>query len=1025
MGFDDIEKDDKIEKNENENIILDERSMNYLAKKILNKNNNIINDNSLILSLTFSDISRLCYSIKILLKKYSEEFKDINKEHLIDFIYDLLFCEKDIIIKDDQIKSVLLQLLKKKIKEHSKEEAEKQINNFIFDQNESLENYLSIVYASFLINLHLCIIGPPGVGKTTSAKFISEILQTENENYKFFPFHRNTKITELYGTLNIKEQKMDHYNGPLIESAQKGFIFIADEMNLSSITTMKSIVPFLDPLLSKNLLVPGLEKPFDINENFFFIACQNDLDNLGRNCVPDILQRKLRNINYPKQTEEEIKNICKKKRIKNFGKGNKFSEKDSELLGEFMVKYNETIDNYNLPLLKWSFRDIDKIIRRISEHISDDENYKNFEYFHFIYFYLLSPIPYDYFDKTFKSQKLINIINSLFINVFNKKNISDELLKIYCDNPKADLENDYIMKGNLGIKFNNLTRMINENQMFDEELNLSFYYDDLFKLKLISSEEPILLMGPSSYKTYLAKYFINEINKKNFSIINLNQKTTIEELLGGPQALPANFYMFFYDLLKDIINYKEDNSNTINEEIENMKNAIDQKRGNKKLFDILNNLYFHLKNSINKNIDLIRNECEQENISKRKTNSLPQLEFKPGSVLLSILKEESLIFKNVQEVSTEIFERFNELFGSERVLSLNEDIYGTLFPSKKDKIIDRAINLKFMDKIYIFATCPENSFQSLSESITSRFSVICVREHGKEERKKIIRNYYKNNCTILPDLYLNKILEQINNVDKINKLKNLIDIFQEMNYNQDNLDIINNKNQILSNLNYSISNILLDNDNLKLYDFKEYKLSPLYYDNNFLISRISNLRIYSQNINKIEFENIAFTPIFNKIIDLLHFGICTGTSIILEGGPGQGKQKAINYISNLLDYDVENIVITNNFSVDDLFKKTILSKKDGIIGIEQIITKLSEILSKSHSKFSEKLYKNAGTTINNLKMEQNIQKPILFVFHNIHKASADVLSKISSIFNEKNRTHNYFLIGLINIKESLIERNSL
>ena len=114
LGFDDIEKDDKIEKNENENIILDERSMNYLAKKILNKNNNIINDNSLILSLTFSDISRLCYSIKILLKKYSEEFKDINKEHLIDFIYDLLFCEKDIIIKDDQIKSVLLQLLKKK-----------------------------------------------------------------------------------------------------------------------------------------------------------------------------------------------------------------------------------------------------------------------------------------------------------------------------------------------------------------------------------------------------------------------------------------------------------------------------------------------------------------------------------------------------------------------------------------------------------------------------------------------------------------------------------------------------------------------------------------------------------------------------------------------------------------------------------------------------------------------------------------------------------------------------------------------
>ena len=238
-----------------------------------------------------------------------------------------------------------MQLLNKKIEELPKEEKEKISNNFIFEQNKTLENYLSIVLASFLINLHLCIIGPPGVGKTASAKFISQILQTKNENYKFFPFHRNTKITELYGSLNIKEQKMEHFNGPLIESAQKGCIFIADEMNLSSISTMKSIVPFLDPLLSKNLLVPGLENPFDIKENFFFIACQNDIDNLGRNCVPDILQRKLRNINYPKQTEEEIKKICTRKRIKNFGERKEFSEKDSELLGEFMRKYNEIIDN--------------------------------------------------------------------------------------------------------------------------------------------------------------------------------------------------------------------------------------------------------------------------------------------------------------------------------------------------------------------------------------------------------------------------------------------------------------------------------------------------------------------------------------------------------------------------------------------------------------------------------------------------------------------------------------------------------
>ena len=192
--------------------------------------------------------------------------------------------------------------------------------------------------------------------------------------------------------------------------------------------------------------------------------------------------------------------------------------------------------------------------------------------------------------------------------------------------------------------------------------------------------------------------------------------------------------------------------------------------------------------------------------------------------------------------------------------------------------------------------------------------------------------------------------------------------------------------------------------------------SPLKDEDNFLVSKISNLKIFYQKNVEIREEKIVFTPVFNEMLDLLHFGICTGTPIILEGLPGQGKRKVVNYISEKLNYDVENIVITNNFSVDNLYKKTSLeSNDDGIFTIEVVDTKLNKILNLN------KLPKDRVNE-NYVNGEVNKQKPILFVFHNIQKARADVLSEISNIFNKKCVGTNYFFIGIINYKESFIER---
>ena len=66
----------------------------------------------------------------------------------------------------------------------------------------------------------------------------------------------------------------------------EGSIFIADEFNLCTSKTMKSLLPSLSQLRDYHIYIPGLEKKIKINENFIFIACQNKVGTLGRNNYP-------------------------------------------------------------------------------------------------------------------------------------------------------------------------------------------------------------------------------------------------------------------------------------------------------------------------------------------------------------------------------------------------------------------------------------------------------------------------------------------------------------------------------------------------------------------------------------------------------------------------------------------------------------------------------------------------------------------------------------------------------------------
>jgi hypothetical protein len=105
---------------------------------------------------------------------------------------------------------------------------------------------------------------------------------------------------------------------------------------------MKSVTPVLEQTFNQVLIIPGIEGMASIDPNFFFIICQNDVENFGRNELPDKIKIKLRKIIYPEQTKEEIESICISinNSLYNEGQKNKLEDIEAKFCGDFMILVN-------------------------------------------------------------------------------------------------------------------------------------------------------------------------------------------------------------------------------------------------------------------------------------------------------------------------------------------------------------------------------------------------------------------------------------------------------------------------------------------------------------------------------------------------------------------------------------------------------------------------------------------------------------------------------------------------------------
>lgn len=448
-------------------------------------------------------------------------------------------------------------------------------------------------------------------------------------------------------------------------------------------------------------------------------------------------------------------------------------------------------------------------------------------------------------------------------------------------------------------------------------LGLHNLLEGLFNILISHNEEPILIAGETSYKTYLSQLSFKD-DKNSYEIVSLNQESTIPQLLGSSSFFtPEDAKRFYLKQLCNIFNENnpikylsllddwKGNKEKIKKYIENKTLKVDKNSSFEYEIEHLKNLLFNEKKNDENNII---------NMS---------LEFLHGLFLSAILRKKSLILKNLPNVPTVVLERFNELFSGVHILTLVEDIQNT-FTKEGNK------ELKISNNFRVIATCKPEKVNNLSEALLSRFTIIYISPYDENEEKRVLKSESNQDSKIISKLieqYKLYFTEQsiVFNLSQMIACKKIVS-------KMDCLRIEHEKN-----IKVCLYTLIKGFHEKRTYEINEIKErfevsfipsiegeSPFeYIEKNNEIRLLSKLTKLSMHvIKKNEIKNnepgIAFTNQFIEITDTILFGLSTSIPVILEGNYGQGKKTAINYIANKLGLEVINIVISNSTKVEDL-----------------------------------------------------------------------------------------------------------
>jgi MoxR-like ATPase len=170
---------------------------------------------------------------------------------------------------------------------------------------ETTKKNLAKILYPLIEGQNLLLVGDAGVGKNALIYYINKMRSLPTVR---FSFNQDTLPEDLSGSFRVLPDGFQWNNGPLTEALEKGYTFVADEMNLASPEILKRFISVFDRRRLQLLEKDGSEVL--ANPRYSFVATQNPARGFeGRKNLPESIQRHFTTIyldHYPAHEEKEI-----------------------------------------------------------------------------------------------------------------------------------------------------------------------------------------------------------------------------------------------------------------------------------------------------------------------------------------------------------------------------------------------------------------------------------------------------------------------------------------------------------------------------------------------------------------------------------------------------------------------------------------------------------------------------------------------------------------------------------------------